>query len=85
METVRRIIIKRTDGAYCNLKFEPVKSMRAAARFHDVEDYEGFMAGYYKPPNPDDYTPQEIEITYREVEQYVQKERDDQQAGRSLG
>lgn len=68
METVERFILKRIDGAYCNLKFETVKNMRSAARFNSMEEYNQFMTGYYRPDKPELYFPQPIKVTYEEVE-----------------
>lgn len=68
METKTRIIMKRIDGVPVNLRYEPVKSLAAAARFHDVEEYDAFISGYYGPPDMALYKPQPIRITYEEVE-----------------
>ena len=67
MEVKRRIIIKHIDGTPVNLRYEPVKSLSAAARFPTIEDYNAFITGYYKPVDASKYKPQVIEITYREV------------------
>lgn len=73
METKRRIIIKRIDGVPVNLKFEPVKSLSAAARFNDIDEYNDFINGYYRPSNADMYKPHKIRITYEEEEDDVQQ------------
>ena len=64
METKQRIIITRVDGVPVNLRFEPVKSLSQAARFHDIDEYESFMNGYYKPDKPELYKPGKLRITY---------------------
>lgn len=74
METFTRYIIKRTDGAYINLRWDPVKSIRAAARFETVEDFERFLNSFYAPADPSIYYAQPITIIYQE-EDHVQKER----------
>lgn len=67
MEIKERIVIRRLDGIYVNLKYEPVKDLSRAARFMDVEEYEHFINGYYKPPDKSMYKPQKIRIQYEEV------------------
>jgi hypothetical protein len=67
MESKVRVVIRRTDGVYVNLKFEPVKNLSGAARFYDIDEYEHFMQGHYKPPDASLYKPQRIKITYEEV------------------
>lgn len=67
METVERWVLKRSDGALMNWKYEPVKNIRAAARFDGPELFEQLMNGHHKPINPSDYYIQPIKITYEEV------------------
>jgi hypothetical protein len=67
MESKIRIALRRTDGAYVNLHYEPVKSLSRAARFTDIEEYRAFLSGYYKPPDAALYVPQFFKITYEEV------------------
>jgi hypothetical protein len=67
MEIKERIVIRRTDGVYVNLKYEPVKDLSRATRFVDIEEYNNFITGYYKPPDASQYKPQTIRITYEEV------------------
>jgi hypothetical protein len=69
MEMVRKIILKRVDGAYCDVWFKPVKSIRAAARFNDMDEYNSFLTGHYRPNNPELYKPQYIKVTYEEVDE----------------
>lgn len=69
MEVKRRIIMKRVDGVPVNLHYEPVKSISAAARFHDIDEYNNFINGYYRPANAEMYKPQAIQITYEELEE----------------
>lgn len=66
-ESKIRVVIRRTDGVYVNIKYEPVKDLSRAARFMDIEDYETFINGYYKPPDASQYMAQKIKITYEEV------------------
>ena len=68
METALRIIVKRNDGVYVNLHYEPVKTLRTAARFTCMEDYNTFLTGHYAPKNPEIYSPQFLRITYEECE-----------------
>lgn len=68
METKIRYALRRIDGAYCNLHYEPVKDLTRAARWTDIDSFEQFIKGYYKPPDASIYYPQMIEITYRELE-----------------
>lgn len=74
MEIKRRYIIMRIDGVPVNLKYEPVKSLSSAARFGDLDEYNAFITGFYKPIDASQYKPQEIEIIYREVTEDVQQE-----------
>lgn len=69
METVRRYILKHVDGYPVNIRFERVKTIRAALRLDD-DLFRQLMTGHYKPDNPDNYYMQEIEVTYREVEEH---------------
>lgn len=69
METYRSYVVKHKDGYMVNIHFEPVKSIRYAFRFNHVEDFNNFMIGYYKPESPEDYFLQEIETSYKEVNQ----------------
>ena len=66
-ESKIRVVIRRTDGVYVNLKYEPVKDLSRAARFMDIDEYEHFINGYYKPPDKSMYKPQKIRIQYEEV------------------
>lgn len=66
--------MKHVDGYPVNIKYEPVKTIRAAARLSD-EDFERLMTSYHKPLDRSQYYLQEIEISYREVDQ---SERDDE-------
>lgn len=68
MEIVKRFVIRRADGAYVDIKFDTVKTMRQAARFGTIEEYNTFMNGYYRPADPDKYYPQPITVTYEEDE-----------------
>lgn len=68
MEVKRRIIIKRIDGVPVNARYEPVKSLSQAARFNDIDEYNAFITGFYKPTDATQFFPQEIEISYREIE-----------------
>lgn len=81
METVTKVIVKRTDGEFVNLHYRPVESMRAAARFNNLEEYNTFLTGHFAPKNPEDYKPQLIKITYEECMEDVQNERNNRQAG----
>lgn len=65
-EVKKRFVLRRIDGVYVNLRYEPVKSLSKAARFMDVEEYERFITGYYKPSDPSLYKLQAIRITYQE-------------------
>lgn len=67
-ETKTRIIMKRVDGVPVNLHYEPVRSLSAAARFNDIDEYNAFINGYYKPSDDSMYKPQTIRITYEEVD-----------------
>lgn len=67
MEEYQHIIIKRLDGVPVNLRFETVQILRRAARFNDMDGYEAFMQGYYKPTDAALYRPQLIKISYEEV------------------
>lgn len=71
METFTRYIVKRKDGAYINLRWESVKSLRAAARFENPEDFERFLTGYYAPADPSQYYLQAITIIYQEEQNNV--------------
>lgn len=66
MENVTKVIVKRSDGAFVDLHYQPVTSIRKAARFNTIEDYNTFLTGHYAPKNPEDYKPQLISITYEE-------------------
>jgi len=66
MEIVKKFVIRRADGAYVDIKFERVKTIRQAARFSTIEEYDKFMNGYYRPADPDKYYPQAITVTYEE-------------------
>ena len=68
METALRIIVKRNDNVFVNLRYEPVDSIRKAARFNSMEDYNTFLTGHYAPKNPEIYSPQFLRITYEECE-----------------
>lgn len=74
METALRIIVKRNDNVFVNLRYEPVDSIRKAARFTCMEDYNTFLTGHYAPKNPEIYSPQLLKITYEEVNDDVQEE-----------
>lgn len=74
METVECWVLKRHDGIPVNWKFEPVKSLRSAARFYETELFEQLMSGHHKPNNPDDYYISPIKITYEEVQHERDKE-----------
>jgi len=63
-EVKHRIIVVRTDGVPVNLHYEPVKTISAAARFNDMEGYETFMTGHFKPPDRSIYEPKRLRITY---------------------
>jgi hypothetical protein len=67
MENVTKVIVKRIDGVYVDLHYQPVKSLRTAARFNTIEEYNTFLTGHFAPKNPDDYKPQLISITYQEL------------------
>lgn len=67
MESKVRYALRRIDGVYVNIKYEPVRDLSRAARFVDIEDYEQFINGYYKPPDASQYVPQKIRISYEEV------------------
>lgn len=69
METITKVIVKRIDGAFVDLHYQPVTSIRKAARFNSIEDYNTFLTGHYAPKNPNDFKPQVIQITYQEVEE----------------
>jgi len=73
MEVKRRIIMKRIDGVPVNLHYSPVESLSAAARFKNIEEYNNFINGYYKPSDASQYKPQKIRITYEEEEDDVQQ------------
>ena len=64
-----RVVMRRTDGVYVNIKYEPVEDLSRAARFMDMEEYEHFINGYYKPPDKSMYMPQKIRIQYEEVKE----------------
>jgi hypothetical protein len=64
METKRRIIIQRIDGEFVNLHFQPVKTISAAARFNNIDEYDQFMNGFYGPHDPSLYRPATLKITY---------------------
>ena len=64
-----RVIMKHIDGHPVNNRYEPVKSLSAAARFPTIEDYQTFITGHYRPPDASQYEPKMIEITYRELEE----------------
>lgn len=66
METVRRYILKHVDGYPVDIRFERVKTIRAALRLDD-DLFRQLMTGHFKPPNPGDYYMQPIQITYEEV------------------
>ena len=66
MEIKHRIIMKHIDGHPVNVRYEPAKSLSSAVRFMDIEEYEAFINGYYKPPDASQYMPQKIRITYEE-------------------
>ena len=68
METALRIIVKRNDNVFVNLRYEPVDSIRKAARFTCMEDYNTFLTGHYAPKNPEIYQPQFIRICYEECD-----------------
>lgn len=68
-EVKHRIILMRTDGTPLNIKYEPVKSLSAAARFTGIEDFNDFITGYYKPPDASLYMPRKIRITYEEEDE----------------
>ncbi|MFD0673958.1 hypothetical protein [Cohnella sp. GCM10027633] len=68
MEIKRRIIIKHIDGTPVNLRYEPVRSLSTAARFNDIEEYNAFITGYYKPLDATQYKPQPIKITYEVID-----------------
>jgi len=67
MEVHTTHIVKRKDGAMVDIHLNPVRSIKSALRFHNIEDYEKFIHGYYGPDNPADYYLQPIKITYEEV------------------
>lgn len=67
MENVTKVIVKRSDGVYVDLHYRPVASLRTAARFNTMEDYNTFLTGHFAPKNPEDYKPQLISITYEEL------------------
>lgn len=75
METKRRVILKRRDGMFMNLFFEPVRTVSQAARFNDLESFHSFLHGVYAPSDPSLYYPQMIEITYREVDDLERPEK----------
>ncbi|MBB6731917.1 hypothetical protein [Cohnella zeiphila] len=67
MENKRRIILQRVDGAFVNLKLEPVNNPSAAARFNDISAYESFIYGFYGPSDPSMYKPVYLSITYEVI------------------
>lgn len=67
MEIKHRIIMKHIDGHPVTIRYEPAKSLSSAVRFMDIEEYNNFITGYYKPPDASVYKPQRIRITYEEV------------------
>lgn len=73
MEIVQRHVLRRKDGAYMNIWFEPVKSFSRAVRL-DEDGFHTLMTGRFKPDNPEDYYLQPIQITYEVIE----NERDDE-------
>ena len=72
MEIKRRIIMKHIDGYPVNVRYKPVDSLSVAARFNNIEEYNAFITGYYKPVDASQFVPQLIEITYREVNESEQ-------------
>lgn len=68
MEIVTKVIVMRLDGAYVDLHYQPVKSIRSAARFNNLEEYTAFITGHFAPKNPENYRPQLMKITYEEME-----------------
>jgi hypothetical protein len=68
METYTSFVVKRTDGAMVNIRYEPVKTIRSALRFNNEEDFQTFITGYYKPDNPEEYYLQPIKTSYEEIE-----------------
>lgn len=65
-ETKLRVILKRIDGVPVNIRYEPVKSLSQAVRFHNLDEVTAFLTGYYKPTDASLYKPQYIKITYEE-------------------
>lgn len=68
METVHAYAVRHKDGAYVNIRWEPVKSIKYALRAGNPEDLNTILNGHYKPEHPEDYYLQPIEISYKEVE-----------------
>ena len=66
MEIVQSYAVRRKDGAYVNIHWEPVKSVVYALRDRSPEALNSILHGHYRPSNPQDYYLQPITITYQE-------------------
>lgn len=66
METVHAYAVRHKDGAYVNIRWEPVKGIKNAYRSQDREGLLTVLYGVHKPDNPNDFYLQPITIKYEE-------------------